>query len=251
MRCFVVNLRGGGRKDAGGSNRYARCGCRTGGHCHERASRQRRHPPSRARAAPHRRALALGAMGLPGRQWPGLARPLSRHGISRRPSRRFRPEGEGRRLLRRLRPDDRGADPLRRGGAEGSRGWWGAPASTSRPRKVRSKPIAWWWRPAPSITRSFPAWCRAMPGSCRSTRTNTAIPRSCRTARCWSSGRARQAGRSPTSCSGRAGGSLSRSVRTRVRRAPIAGATIAGGWACWANGMWQRPRRAPSTSPFP
>ncbi len=97
-------------------------------------------------------------------------------------------------------------------------------------------------------SRPGAARCRR---SRRSTRTNTAIPRSCRTVRCWSSVRALQADRSPTSCSARAGGSLSPSVRTRVRREPIAGATIAGGWACWANGMCRRPRRAPSTSPSP
>ncbi len=65
---------------------------------------------------PHRRALALGAVGLPGRERPRLARPVPGPRVLRRRPGRLRLEGAGRGLLRRLRGEDRGADPLRRRG---------------------------------------------------------------------------------------------------------------------------------------
>ena len=69
-----------------------------------------------AGAAPHRRAVALGAVGFPGRERTRLARPVPRPGVRRPRPRWFRLEGAGRGLLRRLRGEDRGAGPLRRRG---------------------------------------------------------------------------------------------------------------------------------------
>ena len=54
---------------------------RSGRPGHERASGQGRRAASGAGTAPHRRALANRALGIAGRQRPGLARSLSRDGI--------------------------------------------------------------------------------------------------------------------------------------------------------------------------
>ena len=70
--------------------------------------------------APHRRAVALRAVGLPGRERARLARPLPWPGVRRPRPRRFRLQGAGRGLLRRLRGEDRGADPVRRRGDVGA-----------------------------------------------------------------------------------------------------------------------------------
>src|ERR1700729_1027450 len=97
----------------------------------DRSPRRRRGPgrggderaPERPRrAAPHRgtppdrRALALGAVGFPGRERARLARPLPRPRVRRPRPRWLRLQRAGRGLLRRLRGEDRGADPVRRRG---------------------------------------------------------------------------------------------------------------------------------------
>ena len=74
----------------------------------------------RPRAAPHRRAVALGAVGLAGRERTRLARPVPRAGVRRPRPRRLRLEGAGRGLLRRLRGEDRRAHPVRRRGDVGA-----------------------------------------------------------------------------------------------------------------------------------
>ena len=74
-------------------------------------------------------------------------------------------------------------------------------------------------------------------------------PASSRKGRCWSSARAPPGSRSQTSSLALASGSIFRSARTIARRAPIASAIIAGGWACWASGISRRQGRIPNTSP--
>ena len=70
---------------------------------------------------------------------------------------------------------------------------------------------------------------------------------SCPTAPCSWSAPDRRGCRSPTNSSSRGGRSTSRSARTTVRRAAIAGATSAGGSEFSASGTRRRLRAAPST----
>ncbi len=85
----------------------------------ERAPARLRPDASRSRAASDRRALAVGALGLLGRERARVARPVPRAGVRPR-SGRVRLQGAGRRVLRGLRAEDRGADPLRGRGALGA-----------------------------------------------------------------------------------------------------------------------------------
>ena len=86
----------------------------------ERAPERLRRAAPRPGTAPHRRAVALGAVGLPGRQRTRLARPVPRPRVRRGRPRWLRLQGAGRGLLRRLRGEDRGADPLRGRGDVGA-----------------------------------------------------------------------------------------------------------------------------------
>ena len=86
----------------------------------ERAPERLRRAAPRRGAPSDRRAVALGAVGFPGRQRTRLARPVPRPRVRRHRPRWFRLEGAGRGLLRRLRGEDRGADPLRRRGDVGA-----------------------------------------------------------------------------------------------------------------------------------
>ena len=63
--------------------------------------------------------MAVGALGLLGRERARVARPVPRAGVRPR-SGRVRLQGAGRRVLRGLRAEDRGADPLRGRGALGA-----------------------------------------------------------------------------------------------------------------------------------
>ena len=83
--------------------------------------------------------------------------------------------------------------------------------------------------------------CRRKPGSCRCIPTDTAIPASCRRARCWWSGPVLRVLRSPTNFRARAGASICPSAGMSGLPDDIAGVTSAGGWVCWACG---RPRSA-------
>ena len=115
----------------------------------ERAPERLRRAAPRPGTPPDRRAVALGAVGFPGRERARLARPVPRPRVRRSRPRWFRLQGAGRGLLRRLRGEDRGADPLRRRGdvraqerparlPRGRRRPESSTRATSSPRPARS-----------------------------------------------------------------------------------------------------------------
>ena len=211
----------------------------------EHLARARRAPP-RPRAAPHRRALALRALGFAGGQRPGLARPLPAAWSSPASTPTASP-----RATSIVRYFEAYADRIARAGPLRRRGAGGAPAAggpgfrveTSAgadPRRAMSSP-----RPA----RSRGRWSRRSyprrPASCSSTPPPTATRASCPRARCWWSARARPARRSPTSCCAPGGGCSCRSgPHDRPPRA------YRGRDFCWwlgVLGKWDAHAPAPGT----
>ena len=130
---------------------------------------------------------------------------------------------------------------------DGRRASRASAGSAWRRRRARSRPTA-----VVAATGAVPAPDHAGDGAgrdghrCRCTRPPTAIPAQLPPGAVLvvGCGLVRRADRRRTA--GRRGArSTCRSGRTTGRRAPIAGATSAGGWACWANGM--RRRATPGT----
>ena len=110
------------------------------------------------------------------------------------------------------------------------------PAFAPKLPRARSKPPMWSPPPDRFNARSSRPPCRRRPGSCRCIPMDTAIPASCRRARCWWSGPVLRVLRSPTNFRGRAGASICPSATMSGLPGDIAGATSAGGWVSSAGG---------------
>ena len=179
---------------------------------------------SRARARPHRRALAqrtLGRIEIPVSELVGAAAGFS---VPARRSRRLRRSRRDRRFHRRLCRLCRAADPLRRRGD----------AAVARRRRLPRRDIGWRDRGKECRRRDRPVSARhcmpdlfarragPVPGSCQPLPQSRATSR---TAPCSWSAPAHRARRSPKSCTAPAAACFSPSAKPRACRAAIAATT--------------------------